>query len=96
MDKEGLGRTVGGMDQQDGAKRAWRWYLGIGKWAMRPHAPAHGTQAVEEEWRVDSCFLAGFPLTCRSASCPSESEVSGWRRASRKKSPMAAVVVEGS
>ena len=31
--------------------------------------------------RVDGYFLAGFPLTCRSVSCVSESEVSDWRRA---------------
>ena len=37
--------------------------------------------------RVDGCFPAGFPSTCRSALCASESKVSGRRRAGRKKSP---------
>ena len=41
-------------------------------------------------WRcVDDCFSAGFPPTCRSASCASESEVSNQRRTGRKKSPIA-------
>ena len=75
------------MDQQYGAGRAWRWNLGTGKWATRPQASEHGTQAAREEWRgrrVDGCFLTGFPPMCRSALCASEFEVSGWRRAARK------------
>ena len=33
-------------------------------------------------WRhVGDCLSTGFPLTGRSASCASESEVAGWRRA---------------
>ena len=51
---------------------------------MRTHAPACGQQAAKEEQRVGSCFPTGFPPTCRSASCASESEVSGRRRAGRK------------
>ena len=43
VDKEGTGRTVGGMDQQDCIGQAWRWNLGIGKWAMRLHALVRGT-----------------------------------------------------
>ena len=39
-------------------------------------------------WRhVESYFPAGFPQTCRSASCASESEVSDRRRVGWKKSP---------
>ena len=34
--------------------------------------------------RLGSCFPAGFPLTCRSASCASESEVFDHRRVGRK------------
>ena len=41
--------------------------------------------------RVESCFPVGFPLICRSASCASESKVSGRRRAGRKKSSVAVV-----
>ena len=54
------------------------------------HAPAHGMQAAGEEWCVaahGNLFPAGFPPTCRSASCASEFKVFGQRRASRKKSP---------
>ena len=51
------------------------------------HAPTRGIQFVGEEWRVESCFPTGFPPTCRSASCSLEYEVSGRRRAGRKKSP---------
>ena len=43
VDKEGPGRTIGVMDQQDGIGQAWRWNLNIGKLATRPHAPARGT-----------------------------------------------------
>ena len=39
--------------------------------------------------RVDDCFPAGFPPTCRSASCASESKVADRRRDGRKKSPAA-------
>ena len=101
VDEEGSGRTAQGMDQQDGVGQAWRWNLSIGKWATHPYAPARGTQAAGEEWRVErkppekngawrrveSCLPAGFPPTCRSVLCTSESEVSDQRRASRKKSP---------
>ena len=52
VDKEGSGRTTGGMDQQDGVRRAWRWNLITGKWATCPHAPARGRQAAGEEWCV--------------------------------------------
>ena len=52
--KEGSGRTVGGMDQQDGAGRAWRWNHGVGKWVTRPHAPVCETQSVGE----DRCLAA--------------------------------------
>ena len=94
-EKEGSGRTAGGMDQQDGAGRAWRRNLGIGKWVTRPHASAHGTQAAREKRRVNDSFLTGFPSTCRSALCASEFEVSGQRRAGRKKS-LPAAATEGS
>ena len=53
---------------------------------MRPHALMRGMQAVGEKWHVESCFSMGFPSTCRSASCASEFEVFGRRRAGRKKS----------
>ena len=48
------------------------------------HAPACGTQAAGEKWRVDDYFPTRFPSTCRSASCASESEVVGRRRVGRK------------
>ena len=51
----------------------------------------HRTSKKSGTWRcVDVCFPAGFPLMCRSASCASESEVSGRRRAGQKKSLAAA------
>ena len=53
-----------------------------------PNALAHGRQAAEEEWHVESCSM-GFPLTCRSASCASESEVSDRRSVGQKKSLVA-------
>ena len=52
VDKEGSGRTVEGMDRQDGTGRAWRWNLGTGKWATCPHAPGRGTQVAREERRL--------------------------------------------
>ena len=42
-------------------------------------------------WRsVSDCLPVGFPSTSRSASCALASEVAGWRRVCRKKSPVAA------
>ena len=52
VEKEGLGRTVGGMDQQDGAGRAWRWNLGAGKWVSHPHAPVRETQYAGKDRHV--------------------------------------------
>ena len=47
-------------------------------------------------WRhMDGCFPVGFPPTCKSALCASESEVASRRRVGRKKS-LAAAVAEGS
>ena len=86
VDKEGSGRIVGGMDHQDGVRRAWRWNLITRKWGRCPHAPTRGSQAAREEWQVESCFPTGFPLTCRLASCTSKFEVSDRRRADRKMS----------
>ena len=42
--------------------------------------------------RVGSCFPAGFPPTCRSASCASESEVSGRKSHQRQGDLIAAAV----
>ena len=63
------------------------------------HAPtrANKRERVENKppeksgaWRhMESCFPTGFPPTCRSASCASESKVSGGRRAGQKRSPAA-------
>ena len=54
----------------------------------RPHTRTHALtrepQAAEERRRVRGCFPMRLPPACRSASCASESEVSGRRRASRK------------
>ena len=51
------------------------------------HEPTSGRQAAREEQYVGRCFPAGFPPTCRLASCALEFEVSGrkshqrrWRR----------------
>ena len=49
--EEGSGGTAGGMDQQDGVGRAWRWNLGAGKWVTRPHASACETQSAGEDRR---------------------------------------------
>ena len=81
VEKEGSGRTIEGMDQQDGAGRAWRGNCGAGKWVTRPHAPARETQFAKEDRRVGDCLPTGFPPTGRSASCASESKVVGRRRA---------------
>ena len=69
--------------------------LGDGISASESGPHAHKRRRVESRppeksgvWRcVDGCFPAGFPPTCRLASCASESEVSSWRRAGWKKSP---------
>ena len=89
VEKKGSGRTIGGMDQQDGAGRAWRRDLCTEKWVS-----AHTHWRVELRpleksgtWQgMDDYFLMGFPPMCRSASCSLEYEVAGRRRASRKKS----------
>ena len=38
-------------------------------------------------WSVGDCLPTGFPPTIRSATCASESKVSGWRRACWKSWP---------
>ena len=57
MEKQGLKRTNGGLEVQDGAGQAYWKKLGTEKWATRPHAPARGIQAAGEKWRVGG-FLA--------------------------------------
>ena len=59
------------MDQQDGVERAWRWNLCTGKWVTRRRLELRPS----EKSGVDDCFPAGFPPTCRLASCASEFEV---------------------
>ena len=46
VDEEGLGWTVGGIEQQDDAGRPCMWSTVTGKGATRTHAPARGWQAV--------------------------------------------------
>ena len=87
LEKEGSGRTAGGMDQQDSARRAWRWNLGAGKWVTRPQAPTGETQSAGKDRIVGECLSARLPPASRSASCASESEVSSRRRACRKSWP---------
>ena len=59
------------------------------------HAPTRAgawNSSRRRRWCVDDRFPAGFPPTCRSTSCASKSEVSGRRRAGRKKSSVAVEV----
>ena len=81
--------------RRDGAARRRRTSLDMkSRHRKVSHAPtcAHARWSVDDKlsersgaWQcVGSCFLTGFPLTCRSASCASESKVSNRRRAGRK------------
>ena len=77
------------MDQQDGVGQA-RDVISAPESGSRPHTRRRVELGQPEKsgawWRVDDCFPEGFPPTCRSASCASESEVASQRRAGRKKS----------
>ena len=53
VENEGSGRTIGGMDQQDSTRRAWKWNLGIRKWVTCPHASTCETQSMGEDRRVE-------------------------------------------
>ena len=67
VDKEGLGWTAGGIEQQDGAGRAWMWSPDIGKWPMRPHAhPRAGawTAGCRREAARDGACVAVFRRGC--------------------------------
>ena len=78
--------------RRNGLARQRRMSLGMKSRHQKVgHAPtrAGAWKASRVWWRVESCFPTGFPPTCRSTSCTSESEVSSRRRASRKKSPAA-------
>ena len=81
--------------RRDGATRRRRTSLDMKSHHRKvSHTPtcAHTCQRVDGKlpeksgvWqRVGSYFPARFPLTCRSASCASEYEVSGRRRAGWK------------
>ena len=91
VDKEGLGWTTGGVEQQDGAGRPWLWSPVTGKGSTRPHvqprAGAWTASCRRREARDGACGAgcsARLPPECRSASCASESVISGRRRAARK------------
>ena len=67
VDKEGSGWTVGVMEQQDGAGRAWMWSPVTGKWSTHPHAhPRAGawTASCRREAARDSACVAGFRWGC--------------------------------
>ena len=54
MEKQGSERTNGGLEVQDGARRACWKKLSTGKWVMRPHAPARGPLSGDELLPADS------------------------------------------
>ena len=67
VDKEGSGWTVGGMEQEDDAGRAWIWSPITGKWSTRPHAhPGAGAPMVgyRREAARDGAWGAVFRRGC--------------------------------
>ena len=84
VDKEGLGWTAGGIEQQNGAGQPCMWSPVTEKGATRTHAPTRGRKTAGERRRARCCLPARLPPACRSAPCASESVVSGRRRAARK------------
>ena len=67
VEKEGSGRTAGGMDQQDGT----------GKWVTSRRVRLNPPKKISTWRRMGDCLPEGFPPTSRSASCASEYEVAG-------------------
>ena len=55
VDKEGLGWTAGGMEQQDGAGRPWMWSPVTGRGSTRPHAHPRSGAWTASCWRKDAC-----------------------------------------
>ena len=67
MDKEGSGWTVGGIEQQDGAGRAWMWSPNTGKWPTRPHthpSASAWTASYRREAARDCACVAVFQRGC--------------------------------